>query len=109
MSDIISDKSQDAHYNRHVPKKFRVKLNYDSNGKEIKKAVAKKMSHSDKIAQKYGGMTSSGEYIKPDTKKFAKEQRQFNSAKKEINKLEKKEKSINRYMTSKGYNGRNRI
>ena len=58
--------------------------------------IAKKMSHKDEMSHKYGGMTESGEYIKPDThsfaKNFKKEQRMFDSGKREINRLKRQGK-----------------
>ncbi len=59
-------------------------------------ARSKALSDKDEMSHKYGGMTSSGEYIKPDTHSYAvkhkKEQRMFNSAKREINKLKRQGK-----------------
>lgn len=54
--------------------------------------MAQKMNsdtHKDSMSRKYGGMTSGGKYIKPETHsysvKYKKEQKMFNGAKREIN------------------------
>ena len=52
--------------------------------------MAKKMT-ADKMSEKYGGMHSTRGYIQPDTHSYSvkhkKEQRMFDSAKREINGL----------------------
>jgi peptidoglycan hydrolase-like amidase len=64
--------------------------------KAVNNVKGKKKNHQDEMAEKYGGMHSTRGYIKPDTHSYAvkykKEQKGFNSAKREINKLKKQGK-----------------
>lgn len=59
------------------------------------------MNNKDEMAHKYGGMTSSGEYIKPNTAKFAKEHKMFASAKKEIGREKRKESAKSKALRTK--------